>query len=137
MTDSKDILKKFVTTCTVTFKAFDYRCELAKSSATIWNFVATNNSGEKVYAVYCAPRLDKSKSLIKLARKKIKGNMRLVVVTQTHNEEELEISREDGYALVTLESLNKYGEEMIEIRAKEASSGEDSDALASSREKVF
>ncbi len=121
MTNSKnDVIKKFISTCTVTFNAFDYRCEIVKSSASIWNFEATNKGGDKVFAVFCAPKLNKSKSLIKLANKKIKENMRLVVVTEDHNEEELEKSREEGYALVTLDSLSKYGEEMILIRTKEA-----------------
>lgn len=137
MSDPKAIIKKFITTCTVSFKAFDYRCELSKSTATIWNFVASSPNGEKVYAVYCAPRLEKARSLIKIAKKKMKGNMRLVVVTQSHTDEELENSREDGYALVAIDTLNKYGEEMIEIRAKEAEATEDINPLASSREKVF
>lgn len=116
----KEIIKKFVTSCTVTFKAFEYRCELAKSSATIWNFIATNESGDKVFAVYCAPQLEKSQSLIRLAKKKLKPNMRLVVVTQDHSEQQLETSRVDGYALVALDALNKFGEDMIHVRAKEA-----------------
>ena len=125
MGDPKAIIKTFITTCTVSFKAFDYRCELSKSTATIWNFVASSPNGEKVYAVYCAPRLDKARSLIKIAKKKMKDNMRLVVVTQTHTEEELENSRKDGYALVAIDILNKYGEEMIEIRTREAESAND------------
>ena len=142
MSESKEIVKKFIVTCTATFKAFDYTCELAKSSATIWNFVATNKSGDKVYAVYCAPKLEKARSLIRLGLKKMKGNMRLVVVvTQEHTEEQLEASRNDGYALVTLDVLNKYGDEMIDIRSNEANAGSEpegnSDPLKSSREKVF
>lgn len=144
MAENKEVLKKFVTTCTVTFKAFDYSVELARSSATVWHFVTVNPKGDKSYAVYCAPRLDKAKSLIKIAMKKLKG-MRLVVVTQAHTEEDLEKSRAEGYALLTLDVLNQYGEEMIEARARETeevsgpppTQSDDTDPLASSREKVF
>lgn len=132
MSDSKNVIKTFITSCAGTFKAFNYKCELSKSQATIWNFVASNEDGDKVYAVFCAPKLDTSKSLIKLAVKKVK-DMRLVVVTSQHTEEQLEKSREEGYALVTLEVLNKFGEEMIDIRANEINS----DPLESTREKVF
>ena len=132
MSDSKNIVKTFIASCAGTFKAFNYKCELSKSQATIWNFVASSPEGDKVYAVFCAPKLDSSKSLIKLAIKKIK-DMRLVVVTSQHTEEQLESSREEGYALVTLEVLNKFGEEMIDIRSNEINS----DPLESTREKVF
>ena len=132
MSDKQNIVKKFIANCAGTFKAFNYKCELSKSQATIWNFVAKNEEGNKVYAVFCAPKLDSSKSLIKLAVKKV-SNMRLVVVTDQHTEEQLEASREEGYALVTLEVLNKFGAEMIEIRSDEINS----DPLASTREKVF
>lgn len=132
MPESKSIVKTFIASCAGTFKAFDYKCELSKSQATIWNFVAKNQSGDKVYAVFCAPKLESSKSLIKLAVKKV-NDMRLVVVTSHHTEEQLEASRSDGYALVTLEVLNKFGEEMIDIRSSELNS----DPLASTREKVF
>ena len=132
MPESKSIVKTFIASCAGTFKAFDYKCELSKSQATIWNFVAKNQSGDKVYAVFCAPKLESSKSLIKLAVKKV-NDMRLVVVTSHHTEEQLEASRSDGYALVTLEVLNKFGEEMIDLRSSELNS----DPLASTREKVF
>ena len=132
MSDSKNIIKTFITNCAGTFKAFDYKCELSKSKGTIWNFVAKNPEGDKVYAVFCAPKHDSSKSLIKLAIKKL-SNMRLVVVTHKHTDEQLQTSREEGYALVTLEVLNKFGEEMIDLRSTEINS----DPLASTREKVF
>ena len=142
MSEQKDLIKKFIATCMVTFKAFEYNCEVVKASATIWNFVATGTNGDKKYAVYCAPRLDKARSLIKIAKKKLKDDMRLVVVTQSHSEEELDASREDGYALVTLDILNKYGDEMIDIRTNQADTSAEPvqsevDALSSSREKVF
>lgn len=129
--DKKEIMKKFIASCTITFKAFEYSCDLAKSSASIWNFVATNQSGEKVYAVYCAPKLDKAHSLIRLAKKKLKPNMKLVVVTESHTEEELENSRGEGYALVSLGVLNKFGEEMIHVRAREA------EQATQTRERLF
>ena len=132
MADQNNIVKTFIASCAGTFKAFDYKCELSKSQATIWNFIAKNDSGDKVYAVFCAPKLESSKSLIKLAIKKV-NDMRLVVVTSQHSEEQLESSREEGYALITLEALNKFGAEMIDIRAKELNS----DPLESTREKVF
>lgn len=132
MSDSKKIIKTFIASCAGTFKAFNYKCELSKSQSTIWNFVAKNEEGNKVYAVFCAPKLDTSKSLIKLAVKKV-NDMRLVVVTAQHTEEQLEASREEGYALVTLDVLAKFGDEMIDIRSKELNS----DPLASTREKVF
>lgn len=132
MAEQNNIVKTFITSCAGTFKAFNYKCELSKSQATIWNFVAKSESGDKVYAVFCAPKLDSSKSLIKLAVKKV-SDMRLVVVTSHHTDEQLEASREEGYALVTLDVLNKFGAEMIDIRSNELNS----DPLTSTREKVF
>ena len=118
--NKKDLIKKFVKSCSLTFKAFEYNCVLVRSSQKIWNFVATDQSGEKVYAVYCAPKLDKAQSLIRLAKNKLEPNMKLVVVTQEHTDVQLKSSKENGYALVSLEVLNKFGEEMIHVRAREA-----------------
>jgi hypothetical protein len=132
MSDKQKMIKTFIANSAGIFKAFNYRCELSKSQATIWNFVAKNQEGDKVYAVFCAPKLDSSKSLIKLAAENV-SNMRLVVVTHKHTDEQLESSREDGYALVTLEVLNKFGAEMINLRSDEINSN----PLACTREKVF
>jgi hypothetical protein len=132
MPEKKNAIKTFIASCAATFKTFNYKCELPKSQATIWNFVAKSQSGDKIYAVFCAPKLESSKSLIKLAVKKV-SDMRLVVVTIEHTEEQLEASRSEGYALITLEALNQFGDDMIDIRSKELNS----DPLASTREKLF
>jgi len=85
----------------------------------MWNFMAVNKRRDKVYAVYCAPRLSSAKALIKVALKKVPADSRLVVVTSSYTDEEYEQANKDGYSLVTLSMLSKYGTEMLEIKQKE------------------
>lgn len=111
-----DLTKKFITSCTLTFKAFDHTVVVSKNKSTMWNFTALNKRKGKTYAVYCAPRLGSAKVLIKLALKKVPKDSRLIVVTTEFNEEERIQAEQDGYTLVTLALLSKYGTEMLEAK---------------------
>ena len=42
-------LKKFITSCSLTFKAFDHEVNMTQNKATLWNFVAINKRGDKHY----------------------------------------------------------------------------------------
>lgn len=81
--------------------------------------MAINKRKGKAYAVYCAPRLGSAKALVKVAMKKLPEGARLVVVTSDHTDAERTQAEQDGYTLVTLELLTKYGTEMLEVRGRE------------------
>lgn len=115
------LVKKFVTSCTLTFKAFDHEVVMSQNQSTMWNFMAINKRKEKSYAVYCAPRLGSAKALIKVALKKLPEGARLVVVTADHTEAESAQAEKEGYTLITLDMLTKYGTEMLEVRQRENS----------------
>lgn len=114
-------LRKFITTCTLTFKAFDFDVTMSESKSTLWNFTTFNPNNQKSYAVFCAQALGKVKGLIKVAMKKLPKNHRLVVVVQNHSDDELEEAALLDYCLVSLGTLHEYGQEMLDIREKEAS----------------
>jgi hypothetical protein len=114
----------FVTSCTLTFKTFEYEVITSKNKANLWHFTATSTGGDKKYAVYCAPDLIKVKSLIKIALKKIPAGTRLIVICMAHSNEEQEAASNDGYTLIGIGTLKKYGNDMLEVLAREAA-GED------------
>lgn len=114
-----NLVKNFITSCTLTFKAFEHEVIISKNQSTMWNFMAVNKRRDKVYAVYCAPKLSSAKALIKVALKKVPADTRLVVVTSSYTNQENEQATKDGYTLVTLSMLSKYGTEMLEIKQKE------------------
>jgi len=109
-------LEDFITSCTITFKAFDFKTEISKSKAKIWHFIAENPRNDKKYAVYCVPEIKKIKSLVKIAIRKLPALTRLVIITPNHDDEDLAQSFELGYTLLTLEILNQFGQEMLTIR---------------------
>lgn len=113
------LVKKFVTACTLTFKAFDHEVTLSEGKSTLWNFTTVSKRNQKNYAVYCAPDLKVAKNLIKIALKKVPSDHRLVVVTKGFGDEDLDTANEEGYCLVSIETLNQFGAEMLEIREKE------------------
>jgi hypothetical protein len=115
--------RKFITTCTLTFKAFDFDVTMSESKSTLWNFVAFNPNNQKRYAVFCTPAVSKVKGLIKVALKKLPAEHRLVVVAETHSQEEQDAADQLGYCLVSLNTLNEYGQEMLEIRENETAQG--------------
>lgn len=114
--------RKFITTCTLTFKAFDFDVTMSEGKSTLWNFIAFNPNNQKRYAVFCASSVQKVKGLIKVALKKLPSEHRLVVVTETHSDQEINDANELGFCLVSLGTLDEYGQEMLEIREKEAGS---------------
>lgn len=113
------LVKKFVTSCTLTFKAFDHEVVMSQNQSTMWNFMAINKRKGKAYAVYCAPKLGSAKALVKVAMKKLPEGARLVVVTSEHNDADRQQAEQEGYTLITLELLTKYGTEMLEVRGRE------------------
>ncbi len=114
--------RKFITTCTLTFKAFDFDVTMSEGKSTLWNFIAYNPNNQKRYAVFCTPSVSKVKGLIKVALKKLPADHRLVVVAQTNSDQELKEANELNYCLVSLTTLDEYGQEMLEVREVEASS---------------
>ena len=116
------INRKFITTCTLTFKAFDFDVTMSESKSTLWNFVAFNPNNQKRYAVFCTPAVSKVKGLIKVALKKLPADHRLVVIAEAHSQDEQDAADQLGYCLVSLGTLNEYGQEMLEIREKESDS---------------
>lgn len=110
------INRKFVTKCTLTFKAFDFDVTMSEGKSTLWNFIAFNPNNQKRYAVFCTSKVSKVKGLIKVALKKLPQDHRLVVVVEDHNEEEVKQADEQGFCLVGLGTLDEYGQEMLEIR---------------------
>lgn len=121
------INRKFITTCTLTFKAFDFDVTMSESKSTLWNFVAFNPNNQKRYAVFCTPSVSKVKGLIKVALKKLPAEHRLVVVAEAHSQDEQDAADQLGYCLVSLNTLNEYGQEMLEIREAESSKGSSGD----------
>lgn len=115
------INRKFITTCTLTFKAFDFDVTMSESKSTLWNFIAFNPNNQKRYAVFCTPSVSKVKGLVKVALKKLPADHRLVVVAESTQQEEVVAADEQGFCLVSLNTLNEYGQEMLEIREKESS----------------
>lgn len=93
---------------------------MSESKSTLWNFITFNPNNSKRYAVFCAPSVAKVKGLIKVALKKIPKDHRLVVVVQSHSDEEVEEAASQDFCLVSLATLDEYGQEMLEIRDKEA-----------------
>jgi len=114
-----NLVKHFINSCTLTFKAFEHEVIISKNQSAMWNFMALNKRRDKVYAVYCAPQLSSAKSLIKVVLKKVPKDTRLVVVTATFTDTEQEAADKDGFSLVTLDILSKYRMEMLEIKQRE------------------
>lgn len=110
------INRKFVTKCTLTFKAFDFDVTMSEGKSTLWNFIAYNPNNQKRYAVFCTNKVSKVKGLIKVALKKLPQDHRLVVVVEGHNDDEVKQADEQGFCLVSLGTLDEYGQEMLEIR---------------------
>jgi len=119
-------LRKFITTCTLTFKTFDFDVTMNESKVTLWNFTVTNPQGDRKYCVFCVAAVTKAKGLIKAAIKKVPQDHRLVVVVESHTDQELEESSNSDYTLVSLDTLNKYGQEMLTIREVESAAAQES-----------
>lgn len=112
--------KLFISKCTLTFKAFDFDVTLSESKSTLWNFVTFNPNNQKSYAVYCTKSATESLDSIKNTLTKLPAHHRLVVVAESHTDEEVDEAHDLDYCLVSLEKLELYGQEMLEIREREA-----------------
>jgi hypothetical protein len=135
--------QQYLKALTKTFEAFSYTCSVPKGVGCTWEMVAKNFSGEKEYAMVFAPRVDGHRNNIRIAQKKVAEGTRIVVVTEEEiKAEEIAKSEEDGYTLVTLDIMERYGVEMLETLEREKSEGkemteEELSSLISTREKIF
>lgn len=114
---SSKILRKFINACSLTFKSYEHEVVISKNKANLWHFSTTMNNGKK-FMVYCAPQLGKVKSIIKIALKKIPPNSRLVVVCESYSESDRSIADEQGFCLIDIETLQKYGTDMIDAKMR-------------------
>ncbi len=112
------VLDQFITRCSLTFKSYEHEVIVSKSKSNLWHFSTSFNS--KKYMVYCAPSLAKVKSIIKIALKKIPAGSRLVVVCNTHTKEEKESAENVGFCLLDIGTLQRYGNDMLEAKSREA-----------------
>ena len=141
MQDTK-VKQEFISTCTNTFEAFNYRCSIPKALGSLWELVVTKFNGDKSYAILCAPRIDVIRNNIRIAQKKLGEETRLIVVTEEISQEEVVASLENNYSLVTVNEIERFGLEMVGIMERDKQSGremseDELSALTSSpREKV-
>lgn len=117
---NKKQLEKFVTTCTLTFKAFDHDVHISRNKANLWHFTSTSPRSEKKYMVYCTEDITKVRSLIKIATNKVPKGCRLVVVTMQITDEDLNEAEIHGYTVVSHQELKQYGAQMLEAKAQSA-----------------
>lgn len=115
-------LKDFITQCTLVFKSFEHDVTIIQSKSSLWQFTTHSRRNKKKYAVMVAPAFSKVKSLIKIAKKKLPPETRLVVVTNTFTDSDNDMSAKEDFTLLTLETLNRYGQEMLDLKNR-ASSG--------------
>lgn len=116
------MLEKYINSCTLTFKAFDHEVNVSNNKANLWHFTSLSHRMHKKYMVYCAPNLQKVRSLIKIALKKLPKDSRLVVICQECSEADYQESVEMGYCLVTISTIKQYGSQMLEISSREGRS---------------
>ncbi len=139
----RKIKQKYIQELTTAFEAFEYSLKIPKSLGCTWELVATNISGQKNYAVIFAPRIDEQRNNIRITQKKVDDSTRVVVVTEEEiNSIEMDKSTEEGYALVSLEEMNRFGVEMLEAKLRDRVLGkeiseEELDILTSTKEKIF
>lgn len=113
------MLQKYINSCSLTFKAFEHEVNISQSKTNLWHFSSLSHRKQKKYMVYCAPNLQKVKSLIKVALRKLPKGSRLVVVCQQYSEDDYQEALEMDYCLVTVETLRQYGTKMLEITSNE------------------
>lgn len=114
------MIEKYVSSCSITFKAFDHDVIMNKSKTTLWHFSSFSRRQNKKYMVFCTPDLNKTRSLIKVAMKKLPKDSRLVVVCGQYTQSDQLDALEQDYCLVTIDVLKKYGTQMLEISSKNA-----------------
>lgn len=112
--------KKLISTCTLTFKAFDHDVVMSPGKTTIWDFITTDKRTGKKYCVYCALKMDRAKNLIKIALKKLPKDHRFVVITPQFSEKDEKAAEEGGYCITSVNVLNKFGQEMLDIKNSES-----------------
>lgn len=111
--------KKLISTCTLTFKAFDHDVVMSPGKTTIWDFITTDKRTGKKYCVYCALKMDRAKNLIKIALKKLPKDHRFVVITPEFSDKDEKAATEAGYCITSVNVLNKFGQEMLDIKNSE------------------
>ena len=116
---SSKILRKFINTCSITFKAYEHEVVISKNKANLWHFSTTMSNGKK-FMVYCAPQLGKVRSIVKIALKKIPADSRLVVICENLSDKDRVEADTQGYCLVDIGTLQKYGTDMIDAKMRDA-----------------
>lgn len=129
--------KDFITQCTLVFKSFEHDVTVIQSKSSLWQFTTISRRTDKKYAVMVAPTFSKVKSLIKVAKKKLPPETRLVVVTSNFTDAENEMSAKEDFTLITLETLNRYGSQMLEARNRTVVAAENADSSATSDKSSF
>jgi len=114
-------LKDFITQCTLVFKSFEHDVTIIQSKSSLWQFTTNSRRNKKKYAVMVAPAFSKVKSLIKIAKKKLPPETRLVVVTNAFTDADNDMSAKEDFTLLTLETLNRYGQEMLDLKNRVSS----------------
>ncbi|EQC47853.1 hypothetical protein M899_2144 [Bacteriovorax sp. BSW11_IV] len=116
MQKKKLTIKDFIDSCSLVFKTYQYDVNLSKNRTTLWHFSARKS--EKKYMIYCAPQYAKTKGIVKIALKKIPKGSRLVVVCSRYGATEKMEADTMGYSLIDYNTLEKYGLEMIDAKAR-------------------
>lgn len=116
MQKKKLTIKDFIDSCSLVFKTYQYDVNLSKNRTTLWHFSARKS--EKKYMIYCAPQYAKTKGIVKIALKKIPKGSRLVVVCSRYGATEKMEADTKGYSLIDYNTLEKYGLEMIDAKAR-------------------
>lgn len=111
-------VKKYLSVSSLTFKAFGYELALTPGKGTVWHFRATNPSRTKHYVILLAPKINQSKMLIKIGLKKLPDEHRLVVVTSDYTTEEYTEAENQGYTITTIDTLDSFAKEMIQIQSR-------------------
>ncbi len=116
--NSKKIIKGFITQCTMVFKSYEYHVEESKNKANLWHFSVAKD--DKKYVVYCTNSLSKVQGIIKIALKKLPQGTKLVVICDEFSPEDQTKAQSSDYTITKLDTIKRYGIDMLEAKQREA-----------------
>lgn len=116
--ENKD-LQKFIIDCFETFIAFEHKITKSNKPAA-WNFSTVSKNGDKQYVVHCTLQLEHSKALIKAALNQKPKNSRLVVICKEHTDADWDEADKMDYCLTTIKIIKKFGQQMLDLKNKDA-----------------
>ena len=121
----KAALNQMINAATITFKAFDYSVNPNSDRSQLWHFETHNQSKSKRYVVHCTLDInDVGDAILSILMKKTPPKHRLVIICRRKvTEEEVDEANTNGYALVGLNVLKKFGAEMIDLQNKNIDEG--------------